>query len=158
MKNTTSRYHPSIVKTTYHIKSAMKVPNFAARWRSIRKYFTHTKPSNQKKTMRGTTAKWRKRYTLILGEQKNQTIQVKAFIILISTSTNNNMHKTNSRSKKNRECLRQLYEAIIPIWWKHLLKTKTTRKEIKPLHSCIITLNEEDPPHQNQEDNSNFRH
>jgi hypothetical protein len=61
------------------------------------------------------------------------------------------MHKTNSRSKKNRECLRQLYEAIIPIWWKHLLKTKTTRKVIKPLQSRIITLNEEDPPHRNQE-------
>jgi hypothetical protein len=25
------------------------------------------------------------------------------------------MHNTNSRSKKNRECLVQLYEAIIPI-------------------------------------------
>ena len=46
-ENTTSRYHPSIVKTTYHIKSAKKVPNFAARWRSTRKYFTHTKASHQ---------------------------------------------------------------------------------------------------------------
>jgi hypothetical protein len=26
-KNTTSRYHPSVMKTTYHIKSAKKVPN-----------------------------------------------------------------------------------------------------------------------------------
>jgi hypothetical protein len=56
-----------------------------------------------------------KRHTLILKGKEIQPNQVKAFIILISTSTNNHMHKTNSRSKKNRECLRQLYEAIIPI-------------------------------------------
>jgi hypothetical protein len=56
-----------------------------------------------------------KRHTLILKGKEVQPNQVKAFIILISTSTNNHMHKTNSRSKKNRECLRQLYEAIIPI-------------------------------------------
>jgi hypothetical protein len=41
--------------------------------------------------------------------------QVKAFIIPISTYRNKNMHKTRTRCKKNRECLVQLYEAIIPI-------------------------------------------
>jgi hypothetical protein len=56
-----------------------------------------------------------KRHTLILKEKEIQPNQVKAIIILISTSTNEHMHNTNSRSKKNRECLRQLYEAIIPI-------------------------------------------
>jgi hypothetical protein len=35
--------------TTSHIKIAEKVPNFAARWRSIRKYFIQSKASNQKK-------------------------------------------------------------------------------------------------------------
>ena len=34
-KTTTSRYHSSIVKTTSHIKTRRKVPNFAARWRAI---------------------------------------------------------------------------------------------------------------------------
>ena len=33
--NTTSRYYPSIMKKTYHIKIAEKVPKFAARWRAI---------------------------------------------------------------------------------------------------------------------------
>ncbi len=32
---TTSRYYPSIMKKTYHIKTAEKVPKFAARWRAI---------------------------------------------------------------------------------------------------------------------------
>ncbi len=33
--NTTSRYYPSIMNKTYHIKTAEKVPKFAARWRAI---------------------------------------------------------------------------------------------------------------------------
>ena len=45
-KTTTSRYHSSIVKTTYHIKNAEKVPNFAARWCSIRKHLIQSKASN----------------------------------------------------------------------------------------------------------------
>jgi hypothetical protein len=48
-KTTTSRYHPSIVKTTSHIKNAEKVPNFAARWCSIRKHLIQSKASNQGK-------------------------------------------------------------------------------------------------------------
>jgi cellobiose phosphorylase len=56
-----------------------------------------------------------KRHTLILIGKESQPNQVKAFIILISTSTNNHKHNAKSRSKKNRECLRQLYGAIIPV-------------------------------------------
>jgi hypothetical protein len=56
-----------------------------------------------------------KRHTPILKGKEIQPNQVKAIIILISTSTNKHMHNTNSRSKKNRECLVQLYEAIITI-------------------------------------------
>ena len=37
--NTTSRYNPSIMKMTYQIKTTEIVPVFAARWRSICKYF-----------------------------------------------------------------------------------------------------------------------
>jgi hypothetical protein len=46
--NTTSRYHPSIMKMTYHIKTAEKVPNFAARWRAIKKYFIGLETNNQR--------------------------------------------------------------------------------------------------------------
>ena len=56
-----------------------------------------------------------KRHTPILKGREIQPNQVTAIINLISTSTNKHMHNTNSRSKKNRECLVQLYEAIIPI-------------------------------------------
>jgi hypothetical protein len=46
-KTTTPKYHSFIVKTTSHIKNAEKVPNFAARWCSIRKYLIQSKASNQ---------------------------------------------------------------------------------------------------------------
>ncbi len=40
----------------------------------------------------------------------------KALIILISTSNKTNTRKLrNSRGKKDKGCLKQLYEAIIPI-------------------------------------------
>jgi hypothetical protein len=45
------------------------------------------------------------------------------------------MHNAKSRGKKNRECLRQLYEAIIPIWWKHLTDKTTSSNK-----STSITL------------------
>ena len=49
-KNTTSIYHPSVMKTTYHIKSAKKVPNFAARWRAICKYFITSDKTQPRRT------------------------------------------------------------------------------------------------------------
>ena len=39
-KNTPPQDIPSIMKKTYQIKTAKIVPVFAARWRSIRKYFS----------------------------------------------------------------------------------------------------------------------
>jgi len=48
-KTTTPRYQFSIVKTTYHIKNAERVPNFAARWCSIRKHLIQSKASNRRK-------------------------------------------------------------------------------------------------------------
>ncbi len=53
--NTTSRYHLSVVKTTYHIKSEEKVQNFAVRWRSICKYFITPNLSDKRKQTRSTT-------------------------------------------------------------------------------------------------------
>ena len=40
---------PAIRKKTYLINNRELVPNFAARWRSILKYFTISKASNQEK-------------------------------------------------------------------------------------------------------------
>ncbi len=44
---------------------------------------------------------------------EEQTNQVTTIVIPISTYKNKRIHNTNSRSKKNRGCLVQLYEAII---------------------------------------------
>ncbi len=49
--NTTPRYKSSIAKKTYPIKIAKLVPNFAARWRSIRKKFNSTENKRSDKTM-----------------------------------------------------------------------------------------------------------
>ena len=38
------------MRTTYHIRSAEKVPNFAARWRAICNYFITPKSNDQRKT------------------------------------------------------------------------------------------------------------
>jgi hypothetical protein len=45
------------VKTTSLIKSAEKVPNFAARWCSLCKNLTHSKTDQPGKIMRNTTVK-----------------------------------------------------------------------------------------------------
>jgi hypothetical protein len=113
-KNTTSRYHPSKVKTTSHIKSAEKVPNFAARWRAKCNYLIN--PENKQPERRHTIQQQNKekRQTPILKEKKVQPNQVKTIIILISTHRSKHKHNAKSRGQKNRECLRQLYEAIIP--------------------------------------------
>ena len=76
-EDTTSRYHPSIVKTTYHIKSAKKVPNFAARWRSIRKYFTHTTASNQKNDARNNNKMKNTPHAYTRKTKKKQPIKSK---------------------------------------------------------------------------------
>jgi hypothetical protein len=114
-KNTTSRYHPSIEKTTSHIKSAEKVPNFAARWRAICKYFINSEnkqPEGRYKIQTQNKEKTPHAYTQRKEVQPNQ---VRTIIILISTYRSKHKLNAKSRGKKNREYLRQLYEAIIPI-------------------------------------------
>ena len=53
--NTTPRYKSSIAKKTYPIKIAKLVPNFAARWRSICKYFITPESNDQRKQTETTT-------------------------------------------------------------------------------------------------------
>jgi hypothetical protein len=65
--------------------------------------------------MQDTTAKRTIYHTPIVKRKGIQTNVVKALIILISTSNKTNTRKLrNSRGKKDRECPKQLYEAIIP--------------------------------------------
>ncbi len=51
---------------------------------------------------------------IYLEEEKIFERQVNTIIIPTSIYRNKHKHNTNSRSKKNRECLVQLYEAFIP--------------------------------------------
>ncbi len=61
-------------------------------------------------------------------------------------------------AKRTEEALRQIFKAIITIWWKHLTDNNNQKnKNKKPLQSRIITLNEEDPPHRYQDISSEFR-
>jgi hypothetical protein len=104
-----------LMKRTCQIKIAKLVPVFAARWRSIYKYFINSENKQPERRYKIQQQNKEKRHTPVLKGKEIQPNQVKAIIILISTSTNKHMHNTNLRCKKNRECLVQLYEAIIPI-------------------------------------------
>ncbi len=114
-KTTTSRYHSSIVKTTSHIKNAEKVSNFAARWCSIRKHLIQSKAGNQGKQCK--IQQQNEKYTTRLQSNKREFIPIESkpllFSFLLEIKTNTRRLR-NSRGKKNRKCLRQLYEAIIP--------------------------------------------
>jgi hypothetical protein len=66
--------------------------------------------------MQDTTTKERNTPHANSSTKGIHTNVVKALIILISTSNKTNTRKLrNSRGKKDRGCLKQLYEAIIPI-------------------------------------------
>ncbi len=102
-------------KDDLSIKSAEKVPNFAARWHAICKYFINPKnkqPEGRYKIQQQYKEKTPHAYT---QEKEVQPNQVNTIIILISTYRSKHKHNAKSRDRKNRECLRQLYEAIIPI-------------------------------------------
>ena len=69
-KTTTPRYQFSIVKTTYHVKNAEKVPNFAARWRAICKYFINPENKQPERRYKIQQQNKEKRHTPILREKK----------------------------------------------------------------------------------------
>ena len=97
------------------IKNAEKVQNLAARWRAICNYFIN--PGNKQPEGRYKIQQQykEKRHTPIPRKKKVQPNQVNTIVILISTYRSKHKHNAKSRGKKNRECLRQLYKAIIPI-------------------------------------------
>jgi hypothetical protein len=100
-KTTTPRYQFSIVKTTYHIKNAEKVPNFAARWRAICKYFIISENKQPKRRYKIQQQNKVKRHTPILRKKEVQPNQVKSIIILIPTYKSKHKHNAKSRGKKN---------------------------------------------------------
>jgi len=102
-KTTTPRYQFSIVKTTYHIKNAEKVPNFAARWCSIRKYLIQSKANNQGKQCK--VQRQNGKYTARLQSNKKEFKPIESkpllFSFLLKNKTNTRRLR-NSRGKKNR--------------------------------------------------------
>ncbi len=71
--------------------------------------------SNQENKPRNKQQNEENATRLHLENKEEPTNQVTAIVIPISTYKNKHIHNTNSRSKKNRGCLVQLYEAIITI-------------------------------------------
>ena len=94
-----------LMKKTCQIKTVKLVPVFAARWRAICKYFINSENKQPERRYKIQQQNKGKRHTPILKGKEIQPNQVKAIIILISTSTNKNMHNKNSRCKKNRDAL-----------------------------------------------------
>jgi hypothetical protein len=75
-----------------------------------------SKASTQEKQCKIQQQTGKIHHTPIVNQKGIQTKVVEALIILISTSNKTNTRKLrNLRGKKDRECPKQLYEAIIPI-------------------------------------------
>ncbi len=104
-----------LMKRTCQVKTVKLVPVFAARWRAICKDFINSENKRPERRYEIQQQNKEKRHTPIHKGKEGQPNQVKTIIIPISIYKNKHKHYTNSRSKKNRECLVQLYEAIIPI-------------------------------------------
>ncbi len=104
-----------LMKRTCQIKTVKLVPVFAARWRAICKYFINAENKQPEKQYMYSNEMKKNATHIYLDEEKIFEQQVNTIIIAISIYRNKHKQNTNSRSKKNRECLMQLYEAIIPI-------------------------------------------
>ncbi len=114
-KTTTSRYHSFIVKTTSHIRNAEKVPNFAARWCSIRKYLIQSKASNQEKQhkIQQRNEKYTTRLQANEKEFRPTTSKTLLFSFQLIKTDINTMRSL--AAKIIEDALRQFYAAIITI-------------------------------------------
>ena len=104
-----------LMKRTCQIKTVKLVPVFAARWRAICKYFINSENKQPERRYKIQQQNKEKRHAPILKGKEVQPNQVKAIIILISTSTNKHMHNAQCEVSRQKEQRMQLYEAIIPI-------------------------------------------
>ncbi len=101
------------------------------------------------------------RHTPIVKWRRIQTNCVKTIIIFIFTWKQNKhtqitqFARQKKKKKKDRGCLKQLYEAIIPIWWQQLSKHAIIKQNNK---NHANHRNEDNPPKRNQKNSSNFRH
>jgi hypothetical protein len=86
---------------TYTEKAASLVPNFAARWRAICKYFIISENKQPKRRYKIQQQNKVKRHTPILRKKEVQPNQVKPIIILIPTYKSKHKHNAKSRGKKN---------------------------------------------------------
>jgi hypothetical protein len=115
----------------------------------LNKQISHPIQSRQPgKTMQNTTAKWKIHRRPTVKWKGIQTNRDKTIIILIFTwKQNKHTQITQFARQKDRGCLRQLYEAIIPIWWKQLSWTCNNPAEHQ---NHGHHHKEDDPPEQNQ--------
>ncbi len=99
----------------------------------LNKQISHPIQSRQPgKTMQNTTTKRKIHRKPVVKCKGIQTNQDKTIIILIFTwKRNKHTQITQFARQKDRGCLRQLYEAIIPIWWKQLSWTCNNPASIK---------------------------
>jgi hypothetical protein len=91
------------MKRTCQIKTVKLVPVFAARWRAICKYFINSENKQPERRYKIQQQNKEKRHTPILKGKEIQPNQVKAIIILISTSTNKHMHNAQCEVSRQKE-------------------------------------------------------
>ncbi len=144
------RYHSSIVKTTYQVKNAEKVPNFAARWCSIRKYLIQSKASNQGKQckVQQQNAKYTTRLQSNEKEFKPTQSKPLLFLFLLKTKQTHADYAIHAAKRTENALGNFMKLSSLPDQSTYQKQTQP-RKTIKPLQSRLITLNEEDHPPQN---------
>ncbi len=146
-----------LMKRICQIKTVKLVPVFAARWRAICKYFIN---SENKQPGR--------RYRI---QQQNKEKTPHAYTQGKRNSTQPSQSHYYSHFYFNKQAYAQYELALqkeqrmprVTLWSYHpylmkALNGQNNQMVINPLQSRLITLNEEDPPHRNREDSSNFRH
>jgi hypothetical protein len=92
------------------LKNAEKVPNFAARWRSIREYLIHSKASNQEKQCQVHQQNEKHTTHLWSNEKKFRPIESKPslFSILLKTNKHTAPHIVQQNKNSNKEHFRTL--------------------------------------------------
>ncbi len=157
--NTTPGYKSSIAKKTYPIKIAKLIPNFAARWRAICKYFISSENKQSKKTIQ-IQQQYKENATRQYSERKPK-----------ENLEQSSQSHCNSHSNLNKQAYAQYEDALqkeqsdapcnfIKLYHLYMMKIALIKRSTKKNqhHLKIPSIhNEEDPSHQNRGESSEIR-
>jgi hypothetical protein len=118
-RNQTEQYHfkkISSAKTTYQNNSVISLPNFTARWRSIRKNFIQSKQATGRNNPK-YNSKMKLQHTPIVEKMgnANQSSQSHYYSHFNFKTKQTRPSGAVRTAKRTKEALRQIFKAIITI-------------------------------------------